>query len=69
MSGHRKKRIITGIVILLGMLLPAACGRQDQTDEKQNDTGFVAADTGVSYTVMAHTESMGDVLLFPHQLI
>lgn len=47
MSGHRKKRIITGIVILLGMLLLAACGRQDQADEKQNNTGFVAADTGV----------------------
>lgn len=58
-----------------GVIVPWVTGGPTLPNEAGHISGLlggelirteVAADTGVSYTVMAHTESMGDVLLFPH---
>ena len=51
MREHRKtcenKQFVLKILILFCLLFLTSCGRQEETSEDANDTGFVAAGTGV----------------------
>jgi len=44
---QRKKQTVIGILVLFCLLFSVSCGRQKETEEEADDTGFVAADTGV----------------------
>ncbi len=47
MRKQRKKWVVTGMACLFCLLLLTSCAEKEDTKEEQNETGFVAAQTGV----------------------